>query len=70
MLQASLGLSVDVPRGEVRVRPLSGMGAIEATGLRIAGHPVAIALDRAGGVRVSGLPDALRVIGGEPGASP
>jgi glycogen debranching enzyme len=62
VLQAALGLSVDAPRNEVRIRPLSGLGAIEATGLRIAGHAVAIAVDRAGAVRVSGLPATFRVI--------
>jgi glycogen debranching enzyme len=69
VLQAVLGLRVDVPRGEVRVRPLdvAGLGAIEVRGLRIAGQPVDISLDRAGTVRVSGLPGYLRLVDETPG---
>jgi glycogen debranching enzyme len=64
ILQAALGLVVDVPAGEVRLRPLPGLGALEASGLRIAGRPVNISVDRAGAVRVSGVPSPLRVTNG------
>lgn len=64
LLPQGPGLSVDGPRGEVRIRPLPGLGAIEATGLRIAGHAVDIAVDRAGRVQVSGRPDRFRVVTG------
>jgi glycogen debranching enzyme len=63
VLQAALGLSVDLPAGEVRLRPLGGLGALEVSGLRIAGRSVDIAVDRDNGVRVTGLPGALRVVG-------
>jgi glycogen debranching enzyme len=64
VLQAALGLAVDLQAGEVRVRPLPGVGALEANGLRIAGRPVNISVDRAGGVHVSGVPSPLRVTTG------
>jgi glycogen debranching enzyme len=60
VLQATLGLAVDVPRGEVRARPLSVLGAVEVTGLRIAGQRVGVSVDRAGNVSASGLPGHLR----------
>ncbi len=60
VLQAALGLSVDLPRGDVRIRPLASLGAVEATGLRLAGRPVQIAVDRSGAVRVEGLPGSVR----------
>ncbi len=64
VLRATLGLSVDVPRGEVRVRPLSVLGPVEASGLRVAGARVDIAVDRDGAVRVSGLPGHTRWVRG------
>jgi glycogen debranching enzyme len=63
VLQAALGLSVDLPGGEVRVHPLAGLGALDVSGLRVADRSVDIAVDRAGAVRVSGLPGSLRLTG-------
>ncbi|MEV4350248.1 glycogen debranching N-terminal domain-containing protein [Actinoplanes sp. NPDC049596] len=54
ILQASLGLSPDVPHGVVRVRPMPG--APDVRGLRIAGHPV----DFVDG-ELTGLPAGLSV---------
>ena len=54
LVQAELGLQPDVPGGTVRVRPWR---PIEASGLRIAGHPVEIAMDGT----VTGLPAGLSV---------
>jgi hypothetical protein len=45
-----------VPRGEVRARPLSVLGAVEVTGLRIAGQRVGVAVDRDGVAELTGLP--------------
>jgi glycogen debranching enzyme len=61
VLQATLGLSVDVPRAEVRVRPLSVLGAVEVAGLQVAGRRISVAVDRAGAVEVSGLPAHIRL---------
>ena len=63
VLQATLGLTVDVPRGEVRVRPLPVLGAIEVAGLQIAGQRVGVSVDRDGTARASGLPAHLRWFG-------
>jgi glycogen debranching enzyme len=62
ILQAALGLSVDVPGGELRVNPLPGapLGAIAAGGLRVAGTPIDIAVTRDGEVSVGGLPPGMR----------
>src|SRR5262249_27039534 len=54
VLQATLGLTVDVPRTEVRVRPLSVLGAVSVAGLQIAGRRVSVSVDRDGVVDVSG----------------
>ncbi|GIH17935.1 amylo-alpha-1,6-glucosidase [Rugosimonospora africana] len=64
ILAAGLGLEPDVPRGELRLRPMAGapLGAITARGLRIAGQPVDVTLDGAGRVSVDGLPDSVRVV--------
>jgi glycogen debranching enzyme len=64
VLQAALGLAVDLPAGDVRLRPLGQFGPLEASGLRIAGRSVSIAVDRTGAVRVSGVPSPLRVTTG------
>jgi glycogen debranching enzyme len=61
VLQATLGLTVDVPRSEVRVRPLSALGAVSVAGLQVAGRRITVAVDRAGAVEVSGLPAHLRL---------
>ena len=63
VLQATLGLTVDVPRGEVRVRPLPVLGAVEVAGLQIAGQRVGVSVDRDGTARASGLPAHLRWFG-------
>jgi glycogen debranching enzyme len=64
VLQAALGLAVDVPAGEIRLNPLPGLGALDIDGLRVAGRPVGVAVDRAGVVRASGVPAPLRVTTG------
>jgi glycogen debranching enzyme len=66
VLQATLGLTVDVPRGEVRARPLSVLGAVEVTGLRIAGQRVGVSVDRAGNASASGLPGHIRWVPDRP----
>jgi glycogen debranching enzyme len=66
VLQAMLGLRVDVPRGEVQVRPLPGMGTLDVTGLRIGGRTVRITVDRSGSAQVVGLPGSLPVQRTEP----
>jgi glycogen debranching enzyme len=59
ILQAVLGLNVHVPHGEVSIQPLGGLGQVAVEDLRIAGSRVDIAVNRAGGVTVLGLPERL-----------
>src|SRR5690606_24684819 len=49
-VQALLGLRADVPAGELRVRPASPcpVGALTVTGLRVAGEPLTVDVDRSG----------------------
>ncbi|MBO4210477.1 amylo-alpha-1,6-glucosidase [Micromonospora echinofusca] len=69
LLHAAVGLDPDVPAGRVGLRPLAGpvLGAVSAGGLRVAGAPVDVAVDRAGRVTLTGLPAGLRV---EPTGAP
>jgi glycogen debranching enzyme len=51
LLQAALGLEVDVPAGELRVAPAREFSAwfpLRVTGLRVAGHPLTVEVDAAG----------------------
>ena len=50
LLQAMLGLAVDVPAGKVTVAPAPGTGALAVDGLRVAGADLDIAVDAAGRV--------------------
>ena len=55
LLQSALGLDVDVPNGtlEVRVRPeFRSWFPLRVEGLRLAGRPLAIAIDDRGRVQV------------------
>ncbi|MGB2571847.1 glycogen debranching N-terminal domain-containing protein [Micromonospora citrea] len=63
LLQAATGLYPDVPAGTVRLAPLAGaeLGAVAVTGLRVAGVPVDVAVDRDGSTAVFGLPGRLHV---------
>jgi glycogen debranching enzyme len=64
VLHAALGLDPDVPAGRARLRPLRGapLGAISARGLRVAGRPVDVAVDRAGNATVVGLPPSVELV--------
>jgi glycogen debranching enzyme len=64
VLHVALGLDPDVPAGRVRLRPLDGapLGAISVRGLRVAGHPVDVAVDRSGGATVVGLPPSVELV--------
>jgi len=55
VLQATLGMVVDVPEGRFDLRPLPGFGAFEVRGLRVAGRLVDIRVDPVGATEVSGL---------------
>lgn len=63
LLHAAVGLYPDVPAGRVRLRPLrpAPFGAVNVHGLRVAGAPVDVTVDRAGAATVSGLPAGLTV---------
>ncbi|MEV0395622.1 amylo-alpha-1,6-glucosidase [Polymorphospora rubra] len=63
LLRAATGLEPDVPAGRVRLRPLhpGPFGAVTVSGLRVAGSPVDVAVDRDGTARISGLPAGLTV---------
>ena len=50
MLRAFLGIDPDVPNGVIRLRPSTAVGALDVSGLRIGGHPFAVAVDSTGGV--------------------
>ncbi|NMR19404.1 glycogen debranching N-terminal domain-containing protein [Cellulomonas fimi] len=52
VLGAALGLAPDVPRGELRVAPVtpSPVGAIRVTGLALGGRPLGVAVDASGSV--------------------
>lgn len=50
LLQAMLGLTVDVPAGRVGIAPAPGSGALTVTGLRVAGADLDVAVDSAGKV--------------------
>lgn len=65
LLQAALGLSVDVPAGGYRLRPLPGLGAIDVRGLRVAGRAVDVRVDRSGVPDIRGLPDGMYPAGAE-----
>jgi glycogen debranching enzyme-like protein/mannosylglycerate hydrolase MGH1-like protein len=55
LLQAALGISADVPGGVLRVRPnpeFAGWFPLRVSGLRVAGHPLTVAVDASGGVTV------------------
>jgi glycogen debranching enzyme len=55
LLQAALGLEVDVPAGELRVAPAPEFSAwfpLRVTGLRVAGHPLTVEVDAAGKAKV------------------
>jgi hypothetical protein len=62
VLQAALGLQPDVPAGELGLLPVAPLGALSVKGLRIAGHCVDAAVDRAGQTAVEGLPAGLRIV--------
>jgi glycogen debranching enzyme len=59
VLQAGLGLAVDVPRRSVRLRPLPGVGAIDVRGLQVAGSAIEVRIDGAGAASIHGLPDGM-----------
>jgi glycogen debranching enzyme len=63
VLTALLGLRADVPGGNLRLRPVrpSGVGAVEARGLRFGATPFDVAVDDTGDPTVSGLPPSVRV---------
>ncbi|HEX6872024.1 MAG TPA: amylo-alpha-1,6-glucosidase, partial [Micromonosporaceae bacterium] len=65
IVQALLGLDADVPRRQLRIRPLTGtrLGALRVHGLRVSDHPFTVDAGSDGQVRVSGLPAWLRLIG-------
>ena len=60
LLTAILGLAVDIPHRSVRLRPLPGVGRIETRGLRMAGLPVDVVVERCGAADIRGLPEGLR----------
>lgn len=63
VLSAILGLSVDVPGGVVRVRPMrpSPVGELTVHGLRVAGEPLDVHVTAAGDADVLAAPNGLRV---------
>jgi hypothetical protein len=71
LVQAALGLRVDVPGGEVGLAPLvdSPLGALSVSGLSVGGHRISVDVARDGTATVGGLPSGLRLAGRDP-ASP
>ncbi len=61
LLQTMLGLTVDVPAGEVTIAPAPGTGALAVTGLRVAGAALHVSVDSAGQVVTAGTDAAVRL---------
>ena len=63
LLSVAVGLQADLPRGEIRVRPLrpAPFGAITVSGLRLGQAEITVAVDAQGTVSLSGVPDGVRV---------
>jgi glycogen debranching enzyme len=61
VLHAALGIYPDAPAGRVTVRPSLPLGAVRATGLRIAGAAVDASVDANGRARLTGLPPSLTI---------
>ncbi len=63
VLTAFLGLAPDVPAATIVVRPAASapVGALRVRGLRVAGEPLEIALDRDGRVQAVNAPEHLAV---------
>lgn len=61
IVQTALGLSPDVPGGELRVRPLAGspLGALRVRGLRLGVARFDVDVDASGGRAVAGLPAGI-----------
>nr|WP_206067639.1 glycogen debranching N-terminal domain-containing protein [Nonomuraea sp. FMUSA5-5] len=61
ILHAATGLYPDVPSGRTTLRPLPGapLGALSVRGLRVAGSPVDVTIDRSGTPQVTGLPAGM-----------
>ena len=66
LLQAMLGLAVDVPAGRVTIAPAPGIGALAITGLRVAGADLDVAVDAAGRVLSASTDAAVQLQFGSP----
>ena len=66
ILQAFLGVQADVPRGVVRVAPSPRIGAVTASGLRVAGRELRVAVAADGTASADVAVAALRVEWGSP----
>ncbi|MFB4278691.1 glycogen debranching N-terminal domain-containing protein [Nonomuraea sp. MTCD27] len=64
VLHAAVGLYPDVPAGRAAIRPLPGapLGALTVRGLRVAGAPVDVTVERSGTARVRGLPAGVSLL--------
>ena len=62
MLQAFLGLEVNVPQRTVRLRPATAVGALQVSGLQIAGQPFSVTVDAAGVVTAATAAPELDVV--------
>jgi glycogen debranching enzyme len=58
LLQALLGLTVDVPAGQLSVIPMVST-PMRVRGLRVGGQLIDAAIDAAGGIAITGAPRAL-----------
>jgi len=68
ILQAFLGVQADVPHGVVRVTPSARIGAVTASGLRVAGLGLRVTVSADGSASAEVEGDALRVeVGPNPG---
>ena len=63
LVSASLGAQADVPQRRLLLNPLrpSPFGALQVTGLRVAGEPVSVSVDAAGAVTEVSAPSWLEV---------
>lgn len=65
LLTTLAGVRPDVPEGTIRLRPLATapLGAVEFSGLRVAGEPFSVRVSNSGKGRIEEVADSLQLVG-------